>query len=264
MNKESKKPFVFGGWKCNGTKQSVTELLDGYSKINTSGLDVVFAPSFIHLSLAQSYALQNMEIGAQNCSATSFGAYTGEIAARQLIDFGVEYVMIGHSERRSYYGETDQIIYDKIKKATSAGLTVIACLGESLKDRKENNVDKVCHNQLMYIMNAVSNIETNWNKIILLYEPVWAIGTGVACSASLAQNTHKSLRRWIRDNISETVAKHIRIAYGGSVNPNNIYDLIKQPDIDGVGVGKASLNSTSFENIITTVQTVYKMKSSKL
>eukprot|EP01084_Bolivina_argentea_P302662 522455_1 len=261
---QNKKPFVLGGWKCNGTKDSVLKLLKGYSEIDTEGLDVIFCPSFIHLSIAQNYNIKTMRIGAQNCSATSYGAFTGEISVEQLSDFGVKFVMIGHSERRRYYNETDEIISNKIKRAIENGLTAVACLGETLKDRQSNNVDKICFNQLKYIFKNISNIEKNYNKLILLYEPIWAIGTGVVCDGNVAQETHKSIRNWIKNNISYNVSKNIRIIYGGSVKPNNIYNLIIQHDIDGVGVGGASLNLQSFHNIIKTVKRVYEIPQSKL
>ena len=294
-----KKPFVLAGWKCNGTKDSIQQLLQEYSTMkNTLEMDIAICPSFIHLPLVGNI-LKNtnntrkdiyLNLGAQNCSSTSNGAYTGEISASQLKDIGVNYVMIGHSERRNYYKETNQIVSNKIKMALQSNMIAVVCLGETLTQRKENLFEKVLSKQLEYIFKApkdlmrrrigilMNNQDNDCNdksfekmcisQIILLYEPIWAIGTGNVCNGTMAQATHKMIRDWIKKNISSNVADKIRITYGGSVEPHNVKDLIKQKDIDGVGVGGASLNGSSFVDIVNTVKTVYfettNEKTSKL
>ena len=283
-----KKPFVLAGWKCNGTFKSMQSLLKDYEEIeSTKGMDVVICPSFIHLPFVQRVVSSKnniqknnypyFNIGAQNCSATMNGAFTGEISALQLKDMNINYVMIGHSERRNYYNETNEIISNKIKRALQSNMIAIVCLGESGKERKENLVSKVLSKQLKYIFKAPKEvIQLNNNKfnklkyeemcisqIILLYEPVWAIGTGNVCNSDMAQETHKMIRNWIKTNVSQNVSNNIRIVYGGSVKPQNVFNLIKQNDIDGVGVGGASLNGKSFVNIVTIVKQVYFQNKNK-
>ena len=263
-----KLPFVQAGWKCNGTKESVSKLMDAYCAIDTNGMDVVSCPSVLHMNQVQQALNKSgtsIMLGAQNVSATGNGAFTGEISALQLADFGVSYVMIGHSERKQYYQETMEIVSKKIKMCLLNNLNIIVCLGETLNDRKSNMTEQVCFEQLHYIFDAASNtngfnIEQDFDRIILLYEPIWAIGTGIACDAEMAQQTHQSLRKWIKENVSNNVSDNIRIVYGGSVNSENVLKLIKQDDIDGVGVGKASLDAPSFQTIIEIVKDAYQSK----
>jgi len=247
--------FVGGNWKCNGTVKSVTELCDGLSKIDTKGIQVLVSPISIHLPLVQSKLPQDQFIvSSQNVSATAPGAYTGEIAAEQLCDLGINTTLIGHSERRKYYGETNEIISQKVKRALSQKLNAVCCLGETLDERKDNKVEEVCFASLKAIADGVGDDKAGWNNIVIAYEPVWAIGTGVACDAAKAQATQASLRKWFKDNISEEVANDIRIIYGGSVKPANCEELIAQPDIDGFLVGGASLKAESFGEIIEAVK----------
>eukprot|EP01084_Bolivina_argentea_P110276 196947_1 len=239
--------FVGGNWKCNGTKKSVTDLCDGLAKIDTKGIDVLVAPVSIHIPLVQSkLPSDSFIVSCQNVSATGPGAYTAEIAAEQLSDLGITTTLIGHSERRKYYGETNEITTTKIQRALSQKIKCVCCLGETLEERKSNKVEQVCFASLKAIAAGVG--DSGWNNIA--YEPVWAIGTGVACSPDKARETHGQIRKWFKDNISHDIAKKIRIIYGGSVKPKNCKDLIIQPDIDGFLVGGAALKADSFGAII--------------
>ena len=162
--------------------------------------------------------------------------------------------MIGHSERRKYYGEGNDVVTKKVKAALAAKLNIVACLGETLEERKDNKVDEVCYASLKAIADGIGDDKSAWNNIVIAYEPVWAIGTGVACDAEKAQATQASLRKWFKENVSEEVSNSIRIIYGGSVKPKNCEELIAQPDIDGFLVGGASLKAETFGPIIAAVQ----------
>eukprot|EP01084_Bolivina_argentea_P292421 502712_1 len=258
---ETRKFFVGGNWKCNGTVKSVTELCDGLAKIDTSGVDVLVSPVSIQIPLVQSKLKNcNIIISSQNVSATAPGAFTGEIAAEQLIDLGLNTTLIGHSERRKYYGDTNELITKKVKRSLDNKLNLVCCLGETLEERKADKVEEVCFASLKAIADGVGNDKSLWNNIVIAYEPVWAIGTGVACSPDKAQTTHKSLRKWLKENISDDVANKTRIIYGGSVKPKNCEELIKQPDIDGFLVGGAALKVDSYGTIIKSAQDASKKK----
>ena len=222
-------------------------------------------------------------------SATGPGAFTGEISAEQMVDLGLTTTLVGHSERRKYYGEGDEVVTKKVERALSQGLNAVCCLGETLEERKEDKVEEVCFKSLGAIAAGVGDDKSAWNKIVIAYEPVWAIGTGVACDKEKAQATHATLRydaymmviskgwclwnllglfrisnllfcrKWFKENVSEDVAKSIRIIYGGSVKPKNCEELIAQPDIDGFLVGGASLKADSYGAIIKAVQARSKL-----
>lgn len=247
-------PFVGGNWKCNGTKASATELTEALASglANLDGaVDVVIAPAAIHLSLAQQAAEASngqVQVAAQNCSLTGNGAFTGELSCEMLTDHGIGWVILGHSERRAKYGETDQIVGDKVKRALEQGLKVIACLGEQLEERKAEQTDEVVKRQLKAIADNVSD----WSRVVVAYEPVWAIGTGLVATPEQAQEVHASLREWVGANVASgaDVAKALRIIYGGSVKPKNAADLFKKADVDGFLVGGASLKAGDFQEII--------------
>jgi len=193
-------------------------------------------------------------VSSQNVSATKQGAFTGEIAADQLADLGLTTTIIGHSERRAMFGDTNAVITEKVKQALAAKLKVVACLGETLEERKQDKVEEVCFASLQAIADALGGDKAAWDQIVIAYEPVWAIGTGVACDKEKAQATHASLRKWFKENVSEDVAASIRIIYGGSVKPANCEELIAQPDIDGFLVGGAALKADLFGPIIKAAQ----------
>jgi len=253
--------FVGGNWKCNGSVKSVTALCDGLSKVDTKGIQVLVSPISAHLPLVSSKLSSDAFIvAAQNVSATGPGAFTGEVSAEQLMDLGISTTLIGHSERRKYYGEADAVVTKKVQRALSQGLRAVCCLGETLEERKEGKVEEVCFASLKAIAAGVGDEESAWRHIVIAYEPVWAIGTGVACDAEKAQATHATLRKWFGDNVSGDVSKSIRIIYGGSVKPTNCEALIAQPDIDGFLVGGASLKADSYGAIVEAVQKAARSK----
>ncbi|DAZ99778.1 TPA: hypothetical protein N0F65_001287, partial [Lagenidium giganteum] len=242
--------YVIGGnWKCNGTKKSVEELIAILNKteIDTEQAEVIVAPPAIHLELTQRLIQKNISVSAQNVSLTGLGAYTGEIAAEQLVDFGLKWTITGHSERRAYYGETDEIVAKKTKRALEHGLNVIFCIGETLEERQADKTLDVLKRQTQALASIIS--EKDWDKIVIAYEPVWAIGTGVVASPAQAQEAHKNLRSWISNNVSGAVAEKVRIIYGGSVKGDNCAELIALHDVDGFLVGGASLKP-EFDTII--------------
>ena len=188
----------------------------------------------------------NVKVAAQNVSAHKTGAFTGEIAAEQLTDFGVEWTLIGHSERRALFHECNETVGTKVANAFEAGLNVILCIGESLEQREANTTNDVLKEQL----DAVKENVKDWAKVVIAYEPIWAIGTGKVATPEQAQETHSYIRSWLTDNVSEEVAGATRIIYGGSVNDKNCTDLIDQSEIDGFLVGGASLK-LAFKTIVS-------------
>lgn len=251
-----RKAFIGGNWKCTGTLASVKGLVADLNKEAVPAhVDVVVAPSPLHVPLVQSTLMKDYSISAQNCSRTGKGAFTGEISAEQLKDFGLQWVILGHSERRAYYGETEKVVGEKVGIAMKADLNVIACVGETLDERKADETMNVVINQMKPIVEGV----TEWSRVVIAYEPVWAIGTGLVATPEQAQDVHDKLRQWLSKNVSEDVAKSVRIIYGGSVKPTNSAQLIKQQDIDGFLVGGASLKAPDFAAIFNSVPKVSKM-----
>eukprot|EP01015_Nassula_variabilis_P024991 TRINITY_DN4825_c0_g1_i1.p1 TRINITY_DN4825_c0_g1~~TRINITY_DN4825_c0_g1_i1.p1 ORF type:complete len:281 (-),score=79.48 TRINITY_DN4825_c0_g1_i1:82-924(-) len=238
-----RKVFVGGNWKCNLTIAQATEFTKScinYLNVDASKQEVVIAPIFTQIPLVQNLlSNKNVQISAQNSSATSFGAYTGEISPDHLVDLGLQWTILGHSERRQYYGESNEIVGTKTKLAISKGLNVIACIGERLEERESNQTIAVVEQQLSAIRTNLSN--EHWQNVVIAYEPVWAIGTGKVASPQQAQEVHDAIRKWLGANISNAVADQTRIIYGGSVTEANCEELIQQRDIDGFLVGGASL-----------------------
>ena len=241
--------IVGGNWKCNGSVDFArTFPTNTLQKMvfNTNKVEVVVAPNFLHLAGAQA-ALQGskVQLSAQNCSLYGNGAYTGETSSAMLKDFGLNWVILGHSERRHVFGESDQVVAQKVKAALDSDLSVIACIGEKLDEREAGQTDAVNARQLAAIREEVED----WSRIVIAYEPVWAIGTGVVATPEQAQDAHASVRQWLRDNVSAEAAEQTRIQYGGSVTDKNAADLIARPDIDGFLVGGASLKD-AFRDIV--------------
>lgn len=242
-----RKPFVGGNWKCNGSLKKIDALL---KQLNSSPIpmdvDVVIAPTALHMLYAKQRAKEGLQVAAQNCSATKQGPYTGELSADMIADAGVQWVILGHSERRALYGESDDIVAQKITMAQKQKLKVIACIGETLEERKNSVTKGVLFRQLEAIGHAV----TDWSGVVVAYEPVWAIGTGVVASPEQAQEVHGWLRAFLAQKFGSTIAANTRIIYGGSVSGENCEELIKKPDIDGFLVGGASLKP-EFSKIFT-------------
>ncbi|CAM6127889.1 unnamed protein product [Calypogeia fissa] len=242
--------FVGGNWKANGTKESVSKLV---SELNAAKLeddvDVVVAPPYIYIDSVLSNLTKRIEVAGQNSWIGKGGAFTGEISAEQLKDFGVNWVILGHSERRHILGETDEMIGKKAGYALSKGLKVIACVGELLEEREAGKTNEVVFRQLKAYADAVPS----WTDIVIAYEPVWAIGTGKVASPAQAQEVHADIRKWLAEKVSAEVSSSVRIIYGGSVNAANSADLAKKEDIDGFLVGGAALKGPDFATIINSV-----------
>ena len=213
-------------------------------------VDVCVAPPFVYLPLVKSSLSSSFLIAAQNAS-TGTGAYTGEIAPSQLKDVGIDWTILGHSERRQLFGANDSTVNKQVKAALEAGLNVIACCGETLEERKQGETMKVVKRQLEAIGEAVGSLESEWKRIVIAYEPVWAIGTGQTATAQQAQEVHKDIRQWMKEKYSESIAETVRIIYGGSANAKNVDELLRESDIDGFLVGGASLKGEEFATIIT-------------
>lgn len=253
MDTINRKIFIGGNWKCNGDRKFIKEhsaFLKGLN-FDNSKCDVIVCPTFIHLeSTINELAGSNIILSAQNVSMNDNGAFTGEISAKQLKDFGINWTLVGHSERRQFFGDTEDVILKKIELSLKNNLNVIACIGENLEQREEGKTLEVCISQMKTIAKAVKD---NWDKVVIAYEPVWAIGTGKTATPEMAQEVHLQLRSWINDCVNKQVASKIRIIYGGSVNEGNCNELIKEKDIDGFLVGGASLKK-DFANIVSSYE----------
>jgi len=230
--------FVGGNFKMNGTIKSIREIVHN---INNAKLDpnteVVLSPPSLYLLLTREHLRQGIEVASQNVFDKPNGAFTGEISVDQLKDSGITWTILGHSERRVIIGEQDEFVATKTKAALDGGLGVILCIGESLEQREANETIKVVTTQLQ----AVADKVKDWTKIVVAYEPIWAIGTGKVATTEQAQEVHAAIRKWIGEKVSSEAAEKTRILYGGSVNAKNCKELAKQADIDGFLVGGASL-----------------------
>jgi len=245
--KGSRKPFIGGNWKMNGTRRKAEDLISALNKSPPPPhVEVVVAPTFIHLDLALRTLRPPYHVSAQNAAQFADGAYTGEVSVTQLKDLGVNFVILGHSERRKLFGDSDEVVAEKIKRALAAGLHVIACIGETLEERKAGQTSAVVLRQLAAIGGAVSD----WSRVVLAYEPVWAIGTGVVATPEQAQDVHAELRLALRKSFGEAVAAATRLIYGGSVKADNCDALFDKADVDGFLVGGASLNVEEFLRIV--------------
>ncbi len=218
-------------------------------KVDTKNVQIILATPFIHLAKAVEEAVSPVRIAAQNCASEAEGAYTGEVSAEMVRSTGVEFVILGHSERRAYYGETDEILAKKVDLSLANKLRPIFCIGEVLEERKAKKHFKVVEQQIEKALFHLS--EEEFGKIILAYEPVWAIGTGETATPEQAQEIHAHIRRFVAKKYNATVADDLSILYGGSMKPANAKELVAQPDVDGGLIGGASLNADDFLGIIT-------------
>lgn len=242
--------IVAGNWKMNKNLRETEALLSELSaKLPDTKAEVMVAPTFVNLTGAlQNLKGSSIEVIAQNMHFAESGAYTGEISADMLLSIGVKTVIIGHSERRAYFGETDEILAKKVKAALGKKMRVMLCFGEELEDRKTGNHFKVVKSQLK---NALFGLEASaWTNIILAYEPVWAIGTGETASPEQAQEMHAFIRNTISEAFNSTIANEVSILYGGSVKPANAKEIFSKPDVDGGLIGGASLVADDFVAII--------------
>lgn len=240
----SRKLFVGGNWKMNGSKAKINEIcqtLKGsqYGS-STKNADIVIACPAPYLEHTKKSLPSFIELAAQNCYKANSGAFTGEISPSMISDFGAKWVILGHSERRQIFGETDKLIGEKVGFALDHSLQVIACIGETIQEREAGKTFDVVTRQLEPIVENVKGSE-RWKNVVIAYEPVWAIGTGKVATKEQAQEVHAKLRQWLNSKVGEAVAQSTRIIYGGSVTGDNCHELIKQSDIDGFLVGGASL-----------------------
>ena len=250
MNKALRKVVIAGNWKMNKTPAEAKELLEGILPlVKDADCEVIACTPFVDLSAAQEAAQgTNIQIGAENCHWEKSGAYTGEISAEMLSSMGVNIVIIGHSERRQYFGETDVTVQKRVRAALDAGLTVILCVGETLEQREQGITSELVAMQTKIALGGVTAEELK--RIIIAYEPVWAIGTGKTATAEQANEVCHTIRECIASVYSQAAADGITIQYGGSMNAGNAAELLAQPDVDGGLIGGASLKPNDFATIV--------------
>jgi triosephosphate isomerase len=246
-----RKPIVAGNWKMNKTVEEAMTLVGGLKLelADCVDVEVVVCPPFTALkSVSDSVSSTQIKVGCQNMSAEDDGAFTGEISHTMLKELFVKYVILGHSERREYYGETDAIVNQKVKKALEKNLRPIVCVGEKLEDREAGNTEKVVEEQ---VRGSLADITAEqFEDVVVAYEPVWAIGTGKTATSEQAQEVHAFIRGIVADMVGQEAADGLRIQYGGSMKPANAAELLAQPDIDGGLIGGAALDAASFTDIV--------------
>ena len=247
-----RKPIIGGNWKMNKTSKEaenlVKELILGVG--NYRDVETVIFPPFVYLKQINNLlkGVGNIALGAQNMFWEEKGAYTAEISPGMLVDVGCHYVVLGHSERREYFSETNENINRKIKTALRFGLIPLLCVGERLEERKSGLAEKIVGSQLTKCLLDIDSSQVE--KIVIAYEPIWAIGTGETATSQQAQQMHKFIRKTLQTIVGAKVADSVRIQYGGSVKPQNIKELMDQSDVDGALVGGASLDGESFVKIV--------------
>lgn len=256
-----RKFIIAGNWKMYKTIVEAIELANGLKRelfqLESDDIDIVLCPPFTALSeVSEVIADSNIRLGAQDLYWQEEGAFTGEVSPLMLKDAGCRYVIIGHSERRQFFSETNEAVNNKIKAALKHGLTPIACVGESLREREAGATFKVLED---HVQNGLKGIdESEVLKLVIAYEPVWAIGTGKTATPEQAQEAHKYIRDLLTKMYNKDVASEVRIQYGGSVKPENASELMQQPDVDGALVGGASLKVDSFSQIVKKASVVKK------
>lgn len=250
MNKNLRKAVIAGNWKMNKNPQEAKELIEGIKPlVKDADCGVVACVPYVDLSVAlEATKGTNIGVGAENCHWEKSGAFTGEISADMLASMGVQYVIIGHSERRTYFGETDVTVNKRIRAALDSGLNVILCVGEYLEQREQGITAELVAMQTKIALGGVSKEELK--RIIIAYEPVWAIGTGKTATAEQANDVCKVIRFVIKELYDAAAADAMTIQYGGSMNAKNAEELLDQPDVDGGLIGGASLKPADFAEIV--------------
>ena len=246
-----RKTVIAGNWKMFKTQSEASEFVkalqgevEGYQEV-----DVVVCPTYTSLSAVKKLLQDSViQMGAQDVYWEEEGAYTGQISTEMLLDCGCRYVILGHSERRQYFGETDESVNKKLRKVLETALIPILCVGETLEERESGRVSEVVLGQLNRAMDGLT--EDDVSRIIIAYEPVWAIGTGRTATPEVAEEVHSMIRQRLGDSFSEKLSSETRILYGGSVKPDNVVELMAQPDLDGALVGGASLNAQTFAKLV--------------
>ena len=246
-----RKKIVAGNWKMNTVKPEGVELAKEVAALSAGvpeGVGLIVAPPFTHLCCVnKALSGSRVELSAQNCADHVKGAYTGEVSADMLTAVGCKWVILGHSERRQYYGETDEKLVVKTKLALEAGLGVILCVGENLEEREAGKHFDVCASQIKNVLYNFSS--EDMKNVIVAYEPVWAIGTGKTATAEQAEEIHAFIRKTLAEKFGSEVAEDVTILYGGSCKPSNAKELFAQPDIDGGLIGGAALKAADFIEI---------------
>lgn len=245
-----RKNIVAGNWKMNNSLKEGIELAQAINhQVTNKDVKVILCTPFIHLTeIGKLISKVNLYLGAQNCSDKESGAYTGEVSASMIKSTGATHVIIGHSERRAYYGEKDEVLFEKTKLALANNLTPIFCIGEVLEEREAGKHFDIVKTQLDKGLFGLS--ADDFSKVIVAYEPVWAIGTGKTASPDQAQEIHKVIRDHIASKYGSELADEISILYGGSCKPSNAAELFQNPDVDGGLIGGASLNADDFMGIV--------------
>ena len=251
MNKSLRTPVIAGNWKMNLLPAEAAALVEALIPLTANAdCGVVLCAPYIDLPAALAAAKDtNLKIGAQNCHWAEKGAFTGEIAAAMLADLGVEYVLTGHSERRTLFGDTDETVAKRTRAALDAGLKVILCVGEVLEERQQGITLEIVRLQTKIALAGVSAQELQ-NSVVIAYEPVWAIGTGLTATAEQANEVNKAIRDLLAELYGQDVADRTVIQYGGSMNAANAAELLAQPDVDGGLIGGASLKAADFAAIV--------------
>ena len=251
MGRTMRTPIIAGNWKLNNTISEAVALTTALKDLvaDWTGVEIIVAPTFTALN-AVSKAIKdtNILLAAQDVYWEESGAFTGEVSAPMLKDVGCDYVIIGHSERRQYFGETNESVNQKVKAVLSQDLKPIICVGEQLEDREAGRTEEIVND---HVTGGIAGLSTTQLlSSVIAYEPVWAIGTGKTATPAQAQEVHGYIRKLLKDAYSDEIASQIRIQYGGSVKPENAAELMAQPDVDGALVGGASLQAESFAQIV--------------
>lgn len=250
MDKQNRKAIIAGNWKMNKTATEAAELIDALiPAVKDAGCEVVICVPFTDLVTAVAKTKgTNIHVGAENVHFEKSGAFTGEISADMLVDLGVEYVVIGHSERRQYFAETNETVNKRARAALAAGLKPIICVGESLTQREQGVTEELVRMQTKIALQGVD--AEAMKNIIIAYEPVWAIGTGKTATSDQAQEVCAAIRKVLAELYGEAVAKATTVQYGGSMNAGNADELLSKPDVDGGLIGGASLKADAFAAIV--------------
>ena len=251
MGRTMRTPIIAGNWKLNNTILEAVALTTALKDLvlDCTGVEIIVAPTFTALAAVSDVVKgSNILLAAQDVYSEDSGAFTGEVSAPMLKDAGCDYVIIGHSERRQYFGETNESVNQKVKAVLSHDLKPIVCVGEQLEDREAGHTERVIEN---HVTEGIAGLTaTQLLLSVIAYEPVWAIGTGKTATPAQAQKVHSFIRKLLADTYSDEVASQVRIQYGGSVKPENATELMAQPDVDGALVGGASLQAESFAEIV--------------
>ena len=250
MDKQNRKAIIAGNWKMNKTATEAAALIDELiPAVKDATCEVVICVPFTDLTTAVAKCKgTNIHVGAENVHFEKSGAFTGEISADMLVDLGVEYVVIGHSERRQYFAETDETVNKRSRAALAAGLKPIICVGESLTQREQGVTEELVRMQTKIALNGVTAEELK--NVVIAYEPIWAIGTGKTATAEQAQEVCAAIRKVVGELYGEDAAKGLTVQYGGSMNPKNASELMAMPEIDGGLIGGASLKADDFSAVV--------------